>query len=334
MNKISVIVPIYNVEKYISKCIISLLNQTLKNIEILLINDGSTDSSKKIIMEFQEKYPNKIKVINKNNEGVSVARNLGIIKSSAQYIAFVDADDWLHQEMLELMYKKAIENKSDLVLCNARVIDEKEGSLRSIWKSGNLNRSVENIYDNKELINTILPAPWGKLFKKSLFIDNDIFFPLYLRNQDLGTIPRILIHCKSISKVDEALYNYLYRDCSAMRTYDNKILDVVKNLYIVDDYYQNRGIHKEFVKELEYLFIEHLLFRAVYRIKLVVDTGVKEELIDHIIFSLKERYPKWHKNTKIKNLNIKKRVYLYLVNIGQIKKVMVLFNIKKRMESK
>ena len=114
--KISIIVPIYNVEKYLPKCIDSIINQTLENIEIILVNDGSTDSCAEIIESYANK-DNRIKVIHKKNGGQSSARNMGLDIAKGEYIGFVDSDDWLHYDMYENMYKSIKKVNSDLCVC-------------------------------------------------------------------------------------------------------------------------------------------------------------------------------------------------------------------------
>ena len=118
MPKVSVIVPVYNVEKYIDKCLESLVNQTLKDIEIIIVNDGSTDNSIKIVEEYKEKYKNKIIYLEKENGGLSDARNYGIQYAKGEYIAFLDSDDYVDRKMYEKLYNKAIENNSDIVECD------------------------------------------------------------------------------------------------------------------------------------------------------------------------------------------------------------------------
>ena len=124
MNKIkvSVIVPIYNTEKFLRKCIESIVNQTLQEIEIILINDGSTDNSHNICLEYTEKYPEKIRYINNKNIGCSATRNLGIELANGEYIAFVDSDDYIEKEMYEEMYTKTLKEKSDIVICGFNYI--------------------------------------------------------------------------------------------------------------------------------------------------------------------------------------------------------------------
>ena len=121
--QISVIVPIYNVEKYLAKCIDSIINQTLTNIEIILVNDGSTDNSRKIIDKYDKK-DSRIKVIHKKNGGQGSARNAGLDIAKGEYIGFVDSDDWIDSNMYENLYNAAISNNADIVVCNRKVFDE------------------------------------------------------------------------------------------------------------------------------------------------------------------------------------------------------------------
>ena len=121
MIKISVIVPVYNTEKYLPKCLDSLVNQTLKDIEIIIVNDGSPDNSQKIIDDYVKKYKN-IKAFEKKNGGLSDARNYGIKKASGEYIAFLDSDDYVTVDMYEKMYKKAISQHFDMVVCDLNYV--------------------------------------------------------------------------------------------------------------------------------------------------------------------------------------------------------------------
>lgn len=333
MVRVSIIVPVYNVDKYIGTCVQSLVDQTFDEIEIILVNDGSTDNSQEIIQDYKNRFPEKITIIDQKNKGASEARNKGISVSKGDYVTFVDGDDSLHIDMIQELYDVAIQNDADIVLCNGKVIDEISGKLRDVWNSGKMKNKVENLFTNKQLLNTVLPAPWGKLYKKELFINNGIKYPLGLRNQDLGTTPRILINCERICKVDKSLYNYLYRSESAMRSYDEKILDVIKNLKIVKDYYCLKEVDREFYLELEYLFIEHLLFRGIYRIKNIDNIGTIKQYANEVYTFLEKEYPDWNKNKYIKELPIKKRIYLMLIKRGLINCVMWLFYIKKKVKA-
>ena len=141
--KVSVIVPIYNTEKFLRKCIESIVNQTLEEIEIILINDGSTDNSHIVCEEYSRKYPKKIRYINNKNIGCSATRNLGISLAKGEYIAFVDSDDYIEQEMYQEMYEKAKKENLDIVVCGINYMNEQT---QKIKKSIPINIKEKNDY--------------------------------------------------------------------------------------------------------------------------------------------------------------------------------------------
>ena len=141
--KISVIVPIYNVENYLEKCLNSLVNQTLQEIEILVINDGSTDDSQKIIEVFQNKFPQKIKAFTKENGGLSDARNFGIERARGEFIAFVDSDDYVSARMMEEMYGLAKKHEAEIVICNLQKVDENGIVTQKLTQIPNLPEKID-----------------------------------------------------------------------------------------------------------------------------------------------------------------------------------------------
>lgn len=162
MKKVSIIVPVYNMEKYLNKCMDSLVNQTLEDIEIITINDGSKDSSLKILNEYKEKYPNKVVIINQENQGISVARNNGINAATGKYIGFVDSDDYVKTDMFEKLYKKIEKTKSDIVICDY----EKYFMNTEEFKYVNVVDYIkcDSLYSDTSIINNIDYSPWNKLF--------------------------------------------------------------------------------------------------------------------------------------------------------------------------
>ena len=167
--KVSVIIPVYNVEKYIDKCLSSLVNQTLKDIEIIVVNDGSPDNSQKIIDKYVKKYPKKIKSFIKENGGQGSARNFGLTKANGEYIGYVDSDDYVELDMYEKLYNKAKTNNYDIVTCgNYNVSENYENkivdNIVTIYKS-----KTENIIFGKM-------AVWNKIYKKEILVNNNIEF--------------------------------------------------------------------------------------------------------------------------------------------------------------
>lgn len=232
MNKlISVIIPVFNVEKYLERCIKSIINQTYKNLEILLINDGSTDKSIEICNRYLE-IDNRIVLLNKENGGLSSARNLGIDKAKGEYISFVDSDDFIHELMYETLVSNLEKNDCDIsIIESLDVIEDKD----FIFELKNNNNSI--VYSKEESIANYLdgkfiPA-WGKLYRKELF--ESIRFPIGILNEDEAIMIRVFDSCtRNIVYQDIKLYFYLKRKSGSITSTKKNLknnVDWVNNAY-------------------------------------------------------------------------------------------------------
>lgn len=219
---VSVIVPIYNIKMYIDKCLMSIMNQTYKNLEIILVDDGSTDGC----YELCDSYVNKdkrIKVIHKKNGGLSEARNVGIENSKGEYLCFIDGDDYISEHYVEFMLREALINYSDIVQCSyARVYDS--------GKVENYISHYMKIYGNK-VEETIIRKginPEGyviacnKLYKRRLF--KDVRYPVGRIHEDLATTYKLIYSSNNIVVMQEILYFYVQRSNSIMNTRSEKSL--------------------------------------------------------------------------------------------------------------
>lgn len=203
MKKVSIIVPVYNIERYISKCIDSLMRQTYKNIEIILVDDGSIDKSSHICDEYSNKYENII-VIHQENHGLSAARNCAIKKVTGSYILFVDGDDWIEEKTVEIL---------------VWLMEEDDADITAIIKTGHHFESGEVIIGDSykmllHMLNTSCFEMWGKLFKRELF--DDIKFPEGKIHEDLYTIPKLIAKSNKSVVYHKGLYNYRQREDSIM----------------------------------------------------------------------------------------------------------------------
>ena len=183
--KVSVIVPVYNVEKYLAKCLDSLVIQTLEDIEIIVVNDGTKDNSQLIINQYVKNYPDKVFSYIKKNGGLGDARNYGLQYANAEYIGFVDSDDYVSPHMYEKLYKKAISDNSDLVLCDIEYVWE--NSQERKYLSG--YKQIEGVDHSKSVFLSPLFA-WNKLYRKELFSKYNLRYPKKLWYEDIPvTIP-------------------------------------------------------------------------------------------------------------------------------------------------
>ncbi len=217
--KVSIIVPVYNVEKYLRKCLDSLVNQTLKDIEIICINDGTKDNSVEIINEYVKKCPNII-LINQENQGLGMARNNAMKHAKGDYIAFVDSDDWVDTDMYEVLYNKAIETDADIVECDYRMVFENSTKIKNRTLFGSLHTWKKfpivcgKIFDWKyvktQVFNGLRCMVWNRLYKRSLIFDNNLTFPDG-KCEDYPFSLDAVLSAKSIVYCHKTLYNYLIR---------------------------------------------------------------------------------------------------------------------------
>jgi len=293
MIKISVIVPIYNTERYLSKCLDSLVNQTLKDIEIIVVNDETPDNSQKIIDKFVKKYKN-IKSYIKKNGGLSDTRNYGIKKATGEYIVFIDSDDYIDLSMLEKLYNSAKENKLDIVTCNCvKVYEDNDNKI--VLKS-NLN------YSDDVVKNYLLAQPMAciRIFKRELFKNNSFKKGIYY--EDLELVPRMVNSTKKIGFLDEDLYYYLQRNGSIIhqKKFNDKFLDIFTVLDTNRD-----ALEKEYPEEIEYMYITHLLRTASLRF---LDCNDSSDYLEKINKIIKDNFPNWKNNIYYKKSSWKLRM--------------------------
>lgn len=205
LPSISIIVPIYNAEKYIHRCLDSLLAQTYKNFELILINDGSIDNSGKICDEYSQR-DNRIKVIHKNNGGVASARQCGIENAKGEYTIHVDPDDWVESNMLEELYNKAIKEKADVVICDFYVEEKDKTTYREekISEEENTENFLQNI-----LLHKLHGSLWNKLIKLACYKDFNISFVENLNtSEDYLICVKIFMNNVNIVYLNKAFYHY------------------------------------------------------------------------------------------------------------------------------
>ena len=211
--KLSIIVPVYNVERYIDKCIKSILDQTFKDFELILVDDGSIDNSGEICDEYIKK-DSRVKVIHKKNGGLAAARNTGLIMARGDYVGFVDSDDWIEPNMFSNLYASCVKNGADISVIGVREVDE-DGSC--------LNEYIPSDISFSEILKRAYA--WNKLFKKELFINNNLFFRDGKYYEDLELIPKLFVESIKVTTVSSVGYNYLQRNNSITGSRNEKILD-------------------------------------------------------------------------------------------------------------
>lgn len=256
MAEVSVIIPVYNVEKYLKKCVESVLTQTYKDIEIILVDDGSTDKSGDICDELA-KTDGRIRVIHQKNKGLGGARNTGIDNCNTEYLLFLDSDDYIHPQLIERCLCTAKESNCDMVLFDSVSVDE-NGRL-GVKNGAQVTENI--ILPEKELrIISKNPTAWDKLYKTSLFKDNGIYFPDRVWYEDLRTIIKLILFAERVVKLkSEPLYYYLQRSDSIMHTPDYGRI-VKERTEAVDElfaFYKQCGKFEEYSDMLAFIALYH-----------------------------------------------------------------------------
>ena len=315
MPKVSVIIPVYNAEKYLKQCISSIANQTMKDIEIIAINDGSTDNSLNVLDELSSRYKGKMKIYTKENGGAGSARNIGIENASGEFIKFVDADDYLKADILEKMYTIAKEHRVQLVRGNYQTVIGPFKMESKSWSDINGNQIVD-LRQNKDYIVTETPGIGNKLISRDLI--GDLRFPEKTKWEDLAIIPIIIASSEKLFHMDEPVYNYRVNMNTTIKDFINKIpniLDVIKCVENIEIKMKERGLSKEFKSQIESIYILHTLFRVENAMLWVNFPHKKKEIvISSLIGILDAKYPNWENNKIIDRYKERNILFNYDMN--------------------
>ena len=294
---ISIIVPIYNTEKYLKKCLDSLINQSKKELEFILINDGSKDNSEEIIKEYKDE---RIKYYKNKNQGIGKTRNFGIEKATGKYLMFLDSDDYLEKDACELLYKKAEKENLDLVVCDYYKVYS-NGTKEEFLIDDFVNSSLES---NNKLLNIINLGPCNKIYLKELITKNNIKYLEDLKYEDTTFVAEAMLKAKKIGKLNKPLHNYVIRENSETTIRDEKCFDIIKVVDLLRNYYKENNFPKE---ELDKLTVRILTNYTIQQ-RMQSDKKLAMKFIDDA-FSYLEKEVKDYKNNKYyENRSILKRV--------------------------
>lgn len=308
--KISIIVPVYNTEKYIERCINSILNQEFKDFQLIIINDGSTDSSEKKILSLTNKLSNVIYKKIKNS-GVAHARNYGLKYVEGEYVAFVDSDDFIDKTMLNKLYKTASKNKCDIVSCGYKKIYN-DGIFKEVHPK-DISCYGKSLVDSKNILLNTNPYITNKLFKYDMIRDNNISFDEDLRIfEDLLFCYKLFLLANKIYFIDECLYNYnCVNESSLTNKFTEKMFDVFTSLDRLIEFYRDK-YGNQFDEVLEYTAVKHIMLRFNEKSK---DKKMKLKYIDMAYSYLKKNFNNYKKCTYFvgKNGFIRKNKFIYKI---------------------
>lgn len=293
--KVSVIVPVYNTEKYLKKCIDSLLNQNFEDYEIIVINDLSPGNAEKIIKSYNDKKIVYIK--NETNKGIGYNRNLGIKKAKGEYVCFIDSDDYVKEDFISKMYNYSKENNLDLCVCDYINVDE-EGNILEEFNLSNFG--ITNYEENNKILCKINLGPCNKLFKKDMLIKNKIEFSEKLKYEDLSFVALSIKNSTKIGKINEQLNYFTVHKNSETTTRDKRVFDIFKQLDIVRNEYKSG-------KYLDELTVSVLLNYTIQQ-RYQIDKDTQSKFIDDAFKYLNDNNIDYKHSEYIKNRSFLKRL--------------------------
>ena len=330
MPKLSIVVPVYNVERYLAKCLDSIIVPGLSDYEIILINDGSTDSSPEICRKYADKNPGLIRCLSTENQGLGEARNTGIGMAQGEYIMFIDSDDSLADNALKEIFAILSED-FDIFIFDDLSVSEAGKQL-----AYNKACDREGVFSLREYPQ-LLFAPSGvcacaKVFRRSLFAETGIKFPARLWFEDICTIPKLYIHAEKIIYRPMPWYLYLIRQGSITNSRSmGRNSDIITAMDMLTSYYKEQGKFDEFRDELEYLVFYNELITSSTRVNLI---DRKSELQDELIAYFLKNFPDYKNNPYIQNMGGKLKL-LHSLIMGRRRLTMnLIMNLNNKIKKK
>ena len=296
MPKVSIIVPVYNVEKYLRKCLDSLVNQTMQDIEIILVNDASPDGSDVIMREYQQNYPKIIKCIFlKENVRLGGARNRGLEIVVGDYVAFVDSDDWVDLDYIEKLYHKAISTESDIVYADYMMVTDMGIESRpNIYPQlcGELNEA-------KRKANLLLTGAGACacLIRRGLIMDNDLFFQEKMVYEDMALCPMYTYYADCLGRVENTYYYYYQREDSITHETDAEYQkEEAKALLLLLEECDRRGITEKYPEEVEAMFTKYFYAWGMYGVYRGKFSNPPKSYMKYLAEEMHRRFPDYKDN--------------------------------------
>ena len=313
-EKISIIIPVYKTEKYLKKCLDSILKQTYKNLEIILVDDGSPDSSGKICDEYAQK-DKRIVVVHQKNFGVSYARNVGLNIATGEYVAFVDSDDWIDSNMYEVMLSQIKKNNFDIVRCS--YLKEYESETQKVDHFYKENTEINLGEVRKNILKLLVTGKIHAylpllLIRKAIILDEMRFNSFVSMREDLIWLIAVLAKAKNISILTDTMYHYYQNENSATNSKRNREKNIKDMIIVYEEIYKTL----EENKLLDIYLNETLAFSIFFRISSEVSVWIKETKDKALLLFLQESesFKKIIKNVNSKDLSIINKIFIFLYN--------------------
>lgn len=328
MLKLSIVIPVYNVEKYLAKCLDSVIYPELEGYEIVVVNDGSTDSSLSVAEDYARRFPGLIRVISTENGGLGAARNVGLEAARGEFLLFLDSDDLLCEGALPEIMEKLKED-FDICIYGILSVTEEGVILDDIPRCG--REGPLSLADYPRLL-LCPPSACNKLCRRSLFMDSGLRFPSRVWYEDMRTMPKLYLLTDRISATDKQWYIYVQRSGSITRSADmGRNLEIIEALDDLSGYYRARGKFDEYRNEFEYSAFYNEFLTAVVRVCL---SEPANPVADRLREDFLSKYPDFLKNPYVREMPFKYRLLTRLILLRRYKAVGFIMSLNERVKGK
>ena len=321
--KLSIIVPVYNTEKYLAKCLDSLIVPGDRDYEILVVNDGSTDGSRAVMADYEKRWPGLVRPLDTPNGGLGHARNVGMAEAQGEYLLFVDSDDWLAEGAMEEILE-AVETPFDVGIFDFVHVDEEGRELASF--SGCDREGTFTLAEHPTLLHCPLNS-CNKIWRRSLFAECGISFPIRLWYEDVATTPNLYLRAKAIRYFPRPWYCYLQRvgSITNARSADRN-MEMITALDMVLDYYRAAGEYAHYHDELTYLACYHAYLTSITRVNLIDQKSPVQGLLEE---NFTAKFPSYRENRYVCAAPVKYRLLDSLMRKHEWRAVNLLMTINR-----
>lgn len=318
MPKLSIVIPVYNVEKYLRKCLDSVICPALEDYEIIIVNDGSTDGSEAIAAEYERRYAGLVKLITTVNGGLGAARNVGMHAAEGEYILFLDSDDYLTENAVpEIM--DVLNEGFDICFFDHTPVTE-DG--RALGYTVGCQRTGSFTPEEYPDVLTELPSAWNKIFRRELFMDAGVEFPGRVWFEDLRTTPKLYLYVKKFYSVRKAWHCYLQRSGSITNS-SNAVrnLEIIDALHDLTAFYREKGMYEKYREQFAYLAFHHGLLTSSVRVNSI---GAECPEQDVLLETFLRENPDYRSFPFYKKLSFNHRLVHFLI-IHKMRRTLHLF---------
>ena len=325
---ITIIIPVYNVEKYIEKCLQSILIQNFNKLEIIILDDGSNDQSIAIAQSYQRKYQGMIRIISQENKGQGGARNTGIKNAEGKYLLFVDGDDAIKPDMLQKLYNYMEKSNADIIFFGTEYVDENGAII--CQRTEFPDRYMEFTLSEQPYLFAKDGYIWDKIYKTELFLENNIWFPEQMWYEDLNVEAKILLCAKKMVSINEIFYEYLQRNGSTMHNCNvEKNRDMLYSIQDILEYYKSKSMYEKYYEQLEFLVAFHIMTLCTLR---VAGNNPQHPLLNDFFEFAHSCFPEIQEAKK--ELSFKYKIVFYFSNRKQYRVLWIMSKIKNILKKK